>query len=234
MISPFSYHQINENSLLVQINSENDALRLRAFIEQKILTAFEGEVTINHGFEEVLVVFKNCDMDHRLIAKIKGLLSDPKAVALKKGTSWRLPLFYDRESDDMKELSRVLNLSFSQIIDLHSNSVYQVSFMGFLPGFPYLEGLPQELHIPRKATPSLKVEKGSVAIAAGICGIYPQQSPGGWYVIGNCPIALFDKIRTPDFLMQTHDQVEFYEVDKAQHKQFLSEENLHLKQFING
>lgn len=225
---------MNENALLIQVNAQDDVLSLRAFVEQMIMDTYPNEVDINHGFKEVLLLFKNRGINQALIAEIQELLSNPASSPVNEGTSWRLPVFYDRQSDDMKELSSRLNLSTSQIIQLHTEASYRVSFMGFLPGFPYLEGLPDKLDIPRKATPVLQVAKGSVAIAAGVCGIYPQESPGGWYVLGNCPIALFDKYRAPDFLLRTHDQVVFYEVDKAEYEKLLSENNINVNQFKNG
>ena len=63
---------------------------------------------------------------------------------------------------------------------------------GFLPGFMYLGGLDSKLQIPRKTIPNRRVLKGSVAVGGSQTGIYPSDSPGGWYVIGNTPINLFD------------------------------------------
>lgn len=225
---------MNEHSLLIKVHSKDKVLNLRAFVEQEIVDHFKSEVIINHGFNELLVLFKNRKIDQTLLAEVQKILLDPSVTSIKKGTIWKLPVFYDYESDDMRALSTGLNLSVSQITQLHTAASYQVSFMGFLPGFPYLDGLSEALQIPRKAKPVRQVAKGSVAIAAGVCGIYPQESPGGWYVLGNCPIALFDKNRAPDFLLRTHDQVVFYEVDKAEYEKLLSENNINVNQFKNG
>ena len=64
--------------------------------------------------------------------------------------------------------------------------------IGFLPGFPYLLGLPEVLHLPRKTSPNTRVPMGSVAIADVFSGIYPIQSPGGWYIVGNTSFELLD------------------------------------------
>ncbi|GAK93403.1 allophanate hydrolase 2 subunit 1 [Nonlabens ulvanivorans] len=84
-------------------------------------------------------------------------------------------------------------------------------------------------------TPSLQVKTGSVAIAAGTCGIYPQSSPGGWYVLGNCPVPLFNREREQPFLLSINDQVEFYEVDQSIFEDL--EQNLNpldINKFKNG
>ena len=67
-----------------------------------------------------------------------------------------------------------------------------MKFLGFQPGFAYLEGLPAQLHLPRRARPRKTVPAGSVALASGYCGIYPAAGPGGWHLIGRTDVPLFD------------------------------------------
>ena len=81
------------------------------------------------------------------------------------------------------EVAGMLGLSQEELIRLHSGADYTVAALGFAPGFPYLAGLPERLHIPRMATPR-RVEAGSVAIAGNQAGIYPSGSQGGWHVLG--------------------------------------------------
>ena len=105
---------------------------------------------------------------------------------------WRLPVCYDLEFGiDLPEVSKILGKSVSEIIELHTTPKYTVFGIGFLPGFMYLGGVPKSLEVPRKATPRLKVVKGAVGLAAKQTGIYPQESPGGWNIIGNCPLELY-------------------------------------------
>lgn len=118
-----------------------------------------------------------------------------------------IPIHYHHDTPDILALSHSLNLSTSAITKMHGSVTYQVAMLGFQPGFPFLIGLPQELHHPRKTSPSLRVPKGSVAIGGAQTGIYPSESPGGWYVIGQTPVDLFTK---PDqFLLKSGDQVQF-------------------------
>jgi KipI family sensor histidine kinase inhibitor len=72
-----------------------------------------------------------------------------------------------------------------------------------------LAGLPEVLHLPRRATPRLNVPAGSVAIAGGLAGIYPQAYPGGWHLLGRTSLSLFDPGQSPPCLLQTGDEVRF-------------------------
>jgi len=124
-----------------------------------------------------------------------------------------LPVCYDGQFGiDMPYLSEALHLDKSEIIRLHSSTEYLVCFLGFLPGFPYLENLPKQLHCPRKKTPRPKIEKGAVGIGGSQTGIYPQESPGGWQIIGNCPIDLFGNNLKEKALLKSTDILQFQSV----------------------
>ena len=81
--------------------------------------------------------------------------------------------------------------------------------MGFQPGFPYLGGLPENLHTPRRATPRTEVPAGSVGIGGSQTGMYPFASPGGWQIIGRTSVALFDAQKQPPTLLAAGDRVRF-------------------------
>ncbi|RDY61421.1 5-oxoprolinase subunit PxpB [Flagellimonas nanhaiensis] len=145
--------------------------------------------------------------------------SKPKAENQKKERYlWRIPVCYEREFGiDIDEVAETLNLSPEQLIDQHTSQQYIVYGIGFLPGFMYLGGLPSSLEIPRRAEPRLNVSKGSVGLAGKQTGIYPQDSPGGWNIIGNCPIPLFDSSRETPCFVSVGDKVQFYEISKAEY-----------------
>jgi inhibitor of KinA len=95
------------------------------------------------------------------------------------------------------------------VTELHQSGEYRVGAIGFLPGFPYLSGLPGKLHTPRLATPRLAVPGGSVGIGGAQTGIYPRTSPGGWNLIGRTPLVLFDEKAVPPSLLRVGDRVRF-------------------------
>ncbi|WP_297794996.1 5-oxoprolinase subunit PxpB [uncultured Eudoraea sp.] len=131
---------------------------------------------------------------------------------------WKLPVCYDLEFGiDLEEVSRNLGKRIEEIIKAHTEHIYTVYGIGFLPGFMYLGGLPGELETPRKSVPRLSVPKGSVGLAGKQTGIYPQESPGGWNIIGNCPIALFNVNLAKPCFVSVGDQIQFYAVTRAEY-----------------
>ena len=99
---------------------------------------------------------------------------------------------------------------------MHTAPVYQIYFIGFLPGFLYLGGLDEKLQISRKKTPRRSVEKGSVGIGENQTGIYPKNSPGGWQILGKCPVELFDKNEALPSVFSAGDKIKFDAVSKEE------------------
>lgn len=111
--------------------------------------------------------------------------------------------------DDLKYISDKLGMSISKIINYHTEPLYSVAMIGFLPGFPYLSGLSEKLVVPRKISPRAKVEKGSVAIAGLQTGIYPMDSPGGWQILGKTDFELFSLENSQPNTLKRGDKVKF-------------------------
>jgi KipI family sensor histidine kinase inhibitor len=118
-----------------------------------------------------------------------------------------IPVRYD--GPDLAAVAGAAGLSAGQVVALHSGAVYEVAFCGFAPGFGYLTGLPEPLHMPRRATPRTTVPAGSVAIAAGYAAVYPGASPGGWHLLGATDLILFDPVRDPPALLAPGTRVRF-------------------------
>jgi inhibitor of KinA len=128
-----------------------------------------------------------------------------------------VPVCYDLEfAPDLAEVAVHAGLSEDEVVRRHSAANYQVSSVGFTPGFPYLSGLPTELATPRRATPRTEIPAGSVAIGGTQTGIYPRKSPGGWNIIGRTPLRLFDVQREPPALFQAGDQVRFRQITREE------------------
>ena len=101
------------------------------------------------------------------------------------------------DGEDLAAVAEAVGLSIAEVVGLHSGAEYRVEFCGFAPGFAYLSGLPSRLHLPRRATPRVRVPAGSVAIAAGDSAVYPSASPGGWHLLGSTSTVVWDVQRTP-------------------------------------
>lgn len=129
-------------------------------------------------------------------------------------TVW-IPVLYGGEGGkDLARIAEANGFTIDDVIAIHSGRDYLIYMMGFLPGFPYLGGMPASIATPRLDTPRRHVPAGAVGIAGGQTGIYPLASPGGWNLIGQTPLKLFDVHRTPPFLYQAGDYVRFVPVDQ--------------------
>lgn len=121
-----------------------------------------------------------------------------------------IPVAYGGESGpDLQDVSMQLRLSCDEVVGLHCSVDYQVAMLGFLPGFPYLLGLPDALQLPRRTQVRPQVPAGSIAIAGAQAGIYPQSSPGGWHLIGRTHTRLFDPLADPPAALAPGDRVRF-------------------------
>jgi KipI family sensor histidine kinase inhibitor len=113
-----------------------------------------------------------------------------------KGKVVVIPVQYDGE--DLSRIAELHGMTEREVIDLHKGSSFTVAMVGFLPNFPYLIGLDERLITPRLDSPRLKVPAGSVAIGGAQTGIYPQESPGGWNLIGSTDPARLKEIEPGD------------------------------------
>ncbi|MCH2236014.1 MAG: 5-oxoprolinase subunit PxpB [Crocinitomicaceae bacterium] len=146
------------------------------------------------------------------IAQTNGIVLE--GANHKKPMTWRIPVCYDESLGlDLEEVSAYTKLDISEIIQQHSNTLYRFYFNGFLPGFMYLGGLSSALHCPRKASPRTQIPKGAVGIGGEQTGVYPSNSPGGWNIIGQTPLTLFDLSDESPTPMKPKDLVKFTPID---------------------
>ena len=129
--------------------------------------------------------------------------------------SVEIPVCYDPEfALDMDDVARRATISPSEVIRLHSGAEYYVACIGFVPGFPFLAGLPKELATPRRDVPRKQIPPGSVGIGGAQTGIYPLRSPGGWNLIGRTPLRLFDSKKNPPALLRAGERVRFRKISR--------------------
>ncbi len=126
----------------------------------------------------------------------------------------KVPVCYEIEYGiDLKNLSVLKNIQVEEIIKIHTNTIYNVYCLGFMPGFAYMGKVDALIQINRHPKPRPLVPAGSVGIAGEQTGIYPMNAPGGWQIIGRTPIKIFDPIHLAKF--NVADQIQFYSIDKA-------------------
>jgi inhibitor of KinA len=140
-------------------------------------------------------------------------LQDNMPTDFLKSRVLRVPVVYNHEvAPDLTMAAEKLGLSVDQLVNLHTGRRYHVYMLGFMPGFPYMGTLHEQLRLPRKSVPAARVAAGAVAIAGQQTGIYPFDSPGGWYAIGKTSIPLFDQGKA---YFEPGDEVEFYPVNQV-------------------
>ncbi len=128
-----------------------------------------------------------------------------------------IPICSDPDlAPDLESVARAAGRTPEAAADLHASGEYTVRFLGFSPGFPYIDGLPEPLHTPRLNTPRPRVRTGSVGIAGARTGIYPQPSPGGWRLIGATPLRLFSPTDQPPAFLAPGDRVRFRRIERAE------------------
>lgn len=217
-IKPFGVH-----SVLIEWPNEvsehilETIIGFQTYIRLNMLTEKDWEMV--PSYNSLLLVNRKMTIDFEKISKdINVGYSKLKESEKPERYLWRLPVSYDLEFGlDLEEVAKKLNKSIPEIIAMHTGTTYTVYSIGFLPGFMYLGGVLKELEVPRKATPRAKVVKGAVGIAGKQAGIYPQESPGGWNIIGNCSVPIFDATKENPCFVNVGDKIEFYEISRAEH-----------------
>lgn len=217
-IKPFGVH-----SILIEWPNEvseyilETILRFQTHIRLNMLTDKDWEMV--PSYNSLLLVNRKKTIDFDEISKeINVGYSQLKESEKPDRYLWRLPVSYDLDFGlDIVEVAKKLNKTIPEIIAMHTGTTYTVYGIGFLPGFMYLGGLMKDLEVPRKATPRSKVVKGSVGIAGKQAGIYPQESPGGWNIIGNCSVPIFDATKENPCFVNVGDKIEFYQISRAEY-----------------
>ena len=211
----FKVSALNTKTILLEWNIEPSDLLLEHLIKFKSLIEKDSEIQqCIVGYKSILIELKNTILSLFYWEEhLKKKQKKTENIIIKRN-HWKIPVCYDlKYAPDLLNLSKEKNLNTSKVIKLHLNARYTVNFLGFLPGFLYLSGLDSRLYLRRKKKPLLKVPKGAVAIGGMQTGIYPNISPGGWHLIGNTPINLFNPKKNPPCFAKPGDWISFEQID---------------------
>lgn len=160
------------------------------------------------------------DLAEKILAELLSEPSKPGIAAI--GKTHEIPCCYEM-GEDLREVANFKGVTIKELIRLHSSNPYTVHAIGFSPGFPYLGYLPNELQgVPRLPSPRLKVPAGSVGLTGVQTGIYPEEKPGGWRLIGRTPLLLVD-VTQGYFGLKVGDRVKFNPITKGTFKRLLGD-----------
>ncbi|MFC0772516.1 5-oxoprolinase subunit PxpB [Terrimonas alba] len=219
---------LNETALLVSFENRIDedinkqVIALHELLGKRPFDGFIESVPAYASlavFYNLIVVKKNCKDNTTTFEWVKMVVEELIAglendVVAAGAETIRIPVYYNGQ--DLESLARLHKLSIEDVVQIHTEKIYRVFMIGFLPGFAYMGKLDERIATPRHATPRTNVKAGSVGIAGLQTGIYPMSSPGGWQLIGQTPIKIFDITREKPCLLKAGDKIQFAPISKQE------------------
>jgi inhibitor of KinA len=212
-----AYRAAGDAALLVEFGDTLDPeinRRALAFAEQVAQAHAPGITDSVPTYCAVLIHYEPLQLSFQTVtAWAQAQLAQTTPLTALRRHQIEIPTCYGGEAGpDLEFVAHYHHLTPEEVVRQHSRMDYTVYMMGFMPGFPYLGGLPPELETPRLETPRTRVPAGSVGLAGKQTGIYPLESPGGWRIIGQTAVKLFDPALDPPALLAPGDQVRFVPV----------------------
>lgn len=219
------YLLMGDRGLLLEFGDEispevNEEVRRIALAIQE--ERMEGIIETVPTYRSLLIIYNPLvhsieELKERLGGIEEGLQKTP----FPKPKLTRIPVIYGGPyGPDLDDVARYHRITPEEVVRLHCSKPYLIYMIGFMPGFPYMGELPEELVTPRLKTPRLSVPAGSVAIAQRQTGIYSMESPGGWQILGRTPLKLFDPEKEPPVLLQMGNLVQFYPISETEFKEW--------------
>lgn len=209
------YYPLGDSAIVMELGqSISESIRrhivaIGSFLDEY---SFEGFIEYVPAFTSVTVFYDPLVTDYEtvqalfveMLAEIAGEVDDVESVIVD------IPVLYGGpQGPDLSFVAAHTGLSEVEVVTLHSAAEYIVYMIGFAPGFPYLGGLNEKIASPRKEIPAIKIPAGSIGIAGIQTGIYPIETPGGWQIIGQTPLKLFDAERNPPALIKAGNRLRF-------------------------
>ena len=181
----------------------------------------EGITNITPSYNKLIISF---DMRIVNFTSLKKTIENLnlKEFINKKGDLIKIPICCDEEfSLDLKRLEKKLKIPEDKILEKFFSRDYYCYMTGFIAGHPFLGDTNESLRAKRLETPRVKIPKGSVGLTEQFCNIYSSESPGGWNIIGNTPLNIFDKTNElkPN-LINPGDTVVFEQISKDEHNKY--------------
>ena len=183
----------------------------------------EGITNITPSYNKLIVSFDLTMTNYSKIKKIiENIEINDKSEKAKK--LLEIPVCCENNLKlDNDRLEKILKIKFDKILENFFNKEYFCYMTGFIAGMPFLGDINEKLRAKRLETPRVKVPKGSVVLTEQFCNIYTYESPGGWNIIGNTPLEIFNKNNQDDpALINPGDKVKFKQITKEEYDKIKS------------
>ena len=203
-----------------EVNKETNSNVIKYFKTLQKLK-LKGITNITPSYNKLIISF---DLSIIKFQDLKEKVKNLKLIQteIKEEKIVKIPICLDDKfSLDLNRLSKKLKIEKDEIIQTFLNKEYFCYMTGFIAGMPFLGDTDTTIRLQRLETPRVKVPKGSIGITEQFCNIYTFESPGGWNIIGNTPIKVFDKFNQENpIIINPGDRVIFYKIDKDQYLKF--------------
>ena len=177
---------------------------------------FSAIVDVVPTFRSLTVYFDPLRCDGQRLGGALLQLAQGSGAKQAIGRQWCLPVCFDDEfAPDLADLAQSKGLTREAVIDRLTAAEFRVYMIGFMPGFPYMGGLPAELQMPRLSSPRKAVPERSLAVAGEMCAVYPWESPGGWRLLGRTPVPMFSAADPVPALLASGDRVRWRAIDRG-------------------
>ena len=212
-----SWAPVSETSLILYLGDEIDVKQapLIGEMARRIKAEHQEVCEVTASYTSILVQVysprvKLDEFGERLVAMIGRSVVTEKA----EGKLIELPVYYHPDvGPDLEMVARNKGLTVAEVIAIHAGRDYTVCAIGFAPGFAFLADVDARIATPRHERPRAKVVAGSVGIADRQTAVYPMDTPGGWHLIGRCPVPLYDPEQIPLSPFELGDRVRFVPIE---------------------
>jgi 5-oxoprolinase (ATP-hydrolysing) subunit B len=165
-------------------------------------------------YRSLLVHYDPTQLDFETLGKSLLALAARPLPKSEKVRHWRVPVAYgDEHGIDLEDVAKTLGTTPDDIVARHVAGDYRVAMIGFTPGWSYLSGLQESLHMPRRQNPRLLTPAGTISVGGVQAGIQCLAGPSGWHLLGCTPVRTYQLHRDPTFLLEPGDHVKFYQID---------------------
>jgi inhibitor of KinA len=196
---------LGDQGWLVGPDAEGDSLRAAAVLRS---AALPGVTDVVQSLRSVAVIAEPLKAGEDLPDRLASVIAGAGSGTLPPGRLREIPCCYEI-GPDLAAVAEARGLSADEVVGLHAATEFTVYAIGFCPGFPYLGRLPERLAgLPRRPSPRVRVEPGSVGLAVGWSCIYTAPRPGGWHIVGRTPVSLVD-VGDGYFPLRAGDRVRF-------------------------